>query len=78
MLNTIVTQTHLCRYGSRIRNGGMPVLCDRSEPSARTGALPDSPDGLRPFGLAEGKLRLPEGLNQPDAEIEAWFDRGNG
>ncbi len=73
MINIHEAKTHLSEYAKRIRNGERFILCDRNKPFAEIRPLPSTADGLRPFGLARGKIHLPDDFNEPDPEIDALF-----
>ena len=78
MININEAKTHLSQYAKRIKRGERFILCDRNKPFAEIRPLPDTPDGMRPFGLARGKIRLPDSFNEPDPEIEALFSGAAG
>lgn len=57
------------------RKGHRFILCDRNVPFAELRPLPGGAvSGRRPFGLAKGKLRLPDCFNEPDPAVEALFE----
>ena len=72
-ININEAKTHLSRYAKRIKKGERFILCDRNKPFAEIRPLPTTESGLRPFGLARGKIHLPDDFNEPDPEIEALF-----
>ena len=74
MININEAKTHLSEYSRRIKKGEWFILCDRNKPFAEIRPLALTPEGRRPFGLARGKIDLPENFNEPDAEIEALFE----
>jgi len=76
MININEAKTHLSEYARRIKRGERFILCDRNKPFAEIKPLALTSDGRRPFGLAKGRIHLPEGFNEPDPEIEALFDSG--
>ena len=73
MININEAKTHLSRYARRIKRGERFVLCDRNKAFAEIRPLPTTADGRRPFGLARGRIQVPDDFNQPDPEIEALF-----
>ena len=73
MININEAKTHLSEYARRIKRGERFILCDRNKPFAELRPLPTTTDGLRPFGLARGKIQVPDDFNSPDPEIEALF-----
>ncbi len=73
MININDAKTHLSEYARRVRRGERFVICDRNKPFAELRPLPGGAEGRRPFGLAKGKIRLPEHFNDPDPEIESLF-----
>ena len=77
MININEAKTHLSEYARRIKKGERFILCDRNKPFAEIRPLTLTPEGRRPFGLARGKISLPEGFNEPDPEIEALFNSGD-
>ena len=77
MINTNEAKTHLSEYARRVKKGEHFVLCDRNKAFAEIRPLPDTPDGLRPFGLAKGLVHLPDDFNEPDPDIEALFNGGD-
>lgn len=74
-VNIHEAKTHLSEIARRIRKGERFILCDRNKPFAEIRPLPATPDQRRPFGLARGRIQLPENFNEPDPEIEALFTR---
>ena len=73
MININEAKTHLSEYARRIKKGERFILCDRNKPFAEIRPLALTAEGRRPFGLAKGKIDLPEGFNEPDPEITALF-----
>ena len=73
MININEAKTHLSKYARRVKRGERIVLCDRNRPFAEIRPLPTTEDGRRPFGLARGKIHVPDDFNEPDPEIEALF-----
>jgi len=76
-VNIHEAKTHLSEYARRVKRGERVVLCDRNRPFAEIRPLPSSPEGRRPFGLAKGRIHMPDNFNEPDPEIEAWFAGGH-
>ena len=76
MINIHQAKTHLSEYARRIRKGERFVLCDRNRPFAEIRPLSLTPEGRRPFGLARGRIRLPDNFNDPDPDVEALFSSG--
>lgn len=74
MINIAEAKTHLSKYAQLVKQGERFILCDRNQPFAELRPLSIGGDGLRPFGLAEGVLSVPEGINNPDQEVEQLFD----
>lgn len=72
-ININEAKTHLSRYAKRIKQGERFILCDRNKAFAEIRPLPITEDGLRPFGLAAGKIHLPDDFNESDPEIERLF-----
>ena len=77
MININEAKTHLSEYARRIRRGERFLLCDRNKPFAEIRPLPDTRDALRPFGLAKGRIHLPDDFNEPNADIEDLFGGAN-
>ncbi|UCF99325.1 MAG: hypothetical protein JSV89_07235 [Spirochaetaceae bacterium] len=77
MININEAKTHLSEYARRIKKGERFILCDRNKPFAEIRPLTLTAEGRRPFGLARGKIHLPEGFNEPDLDIEALFSNGD-
>ena len=73
MVNINEAKTHLSEYARRVRRGERIILCDRNVPFAELRRLPVTDEGRRPFGLAKGKLELPDDFNESDPEIEELF-----
>jgi antitoxin (DNA-binding transcriptional repressor) of toxin-antitoxin stability system len=73
MINIHDAKTHLSDYARRVRKGERFILCDRNKPFAEIRPLSLTPDGKRPFGLAKGRIHLPEEFNEPIPEIEDLF-----
>lgn len=73
MININEAKAHLSRYTKRVKAGETIILCERNKPIAEIRPLSVDASGLRPFGLAKGKLTLPGDFNEPDEEIEALF-----
>ena len=73
MININEAKTHLSKYARRVRRGEVIILCSRNRPFAEIRPLPSASYARRPFGLARGRLGLPDDLNAPDAEVEALF-----
>jgi antitoxin (DNA-binding transcriptional repressor) of toxin-antitoxin stability system len=76
MINIHEAKTHLSEYARRVKRGQRIVLCDRNKPFAEIRPLATTPGGRRPFGLARGRLHVPDGFNEPDPDIEAMFSGG--
>jgi antitoxin (DNA-binding transcriptional repressor) of toxin-antitoxin stability system len=73
IININEAKTHLSKYARMVKKGAHIVLCDRNRPFAEIRPLPVGRTGRRPFGLAQGKLHLPDDFNTPDPEIERLF-----
>ncbi|MEI6809720.1 MAG: type II toxin-antitoxin system Phd/YefM family antitoxin [bacterium] len=76
MININEAKTHLSEYARRVKSGQRIVLCDRNKPFAEIRPLASTPEGRRPFGLARGRITVPDNFNDPDPEIEALFSGG--
>ena len=76
MINIHEAKTHLSEYARLVKKGQRFVLCDRNKPFAEIRPLATTSQGRRPFGLAKGRIHVPEQFNEPDPEIEAWFSGG--
>jgi len=72
MINIGQAKARLSEYARRVKNGERFILCDRNKPFAEIRPLQEG--GRRPFGLARGRIRLPEDFNAPDPEIERLFE----
>jgi len=72
MININEAKAHLSKYARMVKRGGRVILCDRNRPFAEIRPL-SQPGVRRPFGLARGKIRLPDDFNAPDAEVERLF-----
>ncbi len=72
-VNIHEAKTHLSEIARRIKKGERFILCDRNRPFAEIRPLPATSDQRRPFGLARGKIQLPEDFNETDPEVEALF-----
>ena len=73
MANINEVKTHLSEYARRVKRGERIILCDRNKPFAEIRPLPLDNEGRRPFGLARGRLVVPDDFNEPDPEVEALF-----
>jgi len=78
MINIYEAKAHLSEYARRIKKGERFILCDRNKPFAEIRPLRLTPEGRRPFGLARGKMHVPEEFNTPDPELESLFSTGSG
>ena len=78
MININEAKAHLSEYARRIKKGERFILCDRNKPFAEIRPLPLTSEGRRPFGLAQGKLRIPDGFDLPDPELEELFYPDSG
>lgn len=76
MININEAKAHLSEYARRVKGGERIILCDRNKPFAEIRPLRLSPEGRRPFGLARGRIDVPESFNDADLEIEALFGGG--
>jgi antitoxin (DNA-binding transcriptional repressor) of toxin-antitoxin stability system len=76
-ININEAKTHLSEYARRIKKGERFILCDRNKPFAEIRPLALTSEGKRPFGLARGRIHLPDEFNQPDPEVEALFGSAN-
>jgi len=72
-ININEAKTHLSKYARRVKKGERFILCDRNKPFAEIRPLRLTDEGRRPFGLAAGRIHLPEDFNEPDSEIETLF-----
>lgn len=72
LINIGEAKARLSEYARRVKNGERFILCDRNKPFAEIRPL--TAGGRRPFGLARGKIRLPDRFNEPDPEIERLFE----
>ena len=57
----------------RVRKGERFILCDRNKPFAELRPLRTDSSGRRPFGLAHGRIHVPDDFNEPLPEVEALF-----
>ncbi len=73
MINIAEAKAHLSKYARRVKRGERIILCDRNKPFAELRPLAGPVDSLRPFGLARGKVHLPDDFNEPDSSIDALF-----
>jgi antitoxin (DNA-binding transcriptional repressor) of toxin-antitoxin stability system len=73
MVNMREAKAHLSAYARRVRKGERIILCDRNKPFAEIVRLKQTPGGKRPFGLAEGRIQVPDDFNEPWPEIERLF-----
>jgi len=73
MVNINEAKTHLSEYARRVRRGERIIICDRNKPFAELRALRVTAEGRRPFGLAKGRISLPDDFNEGDEEIDALF-----
>ncbi len=74
MININEAKARLSEYARRVQKGEVIILCNRNKPFAEIRRLePAGESANRPFGLAKGKLDLPEDFNAPDPEIEVLF-----
>ena len=78
MININEAKAHLSEYARRIKKGERFILCDRNKPFAEIRPLRLTPEGRRPFGLARGKMHVPEEFHTPDPELEGLFSTGSG
>jgi antitoxin (DNA-binding transcriptional repressor) of toxin-antitoxin stability system len=78
MININEAKAHLSEYARRIKKGERFILGDRNKPFAEIRPLRLTPEGRRPFGLARGKMHVPEEFNTPDPELEGLFSTGSG
>lgn len=76
MININEAKTHFSEYARRVKRGERIILCDRNKPFAEMRPLPITEDGRRPFGLARGRIALPDDFNEPDPDVEALFGDG--
>ena len=72
MINIGEAKARLSEYARRVKNGERFIICNRNKPFAELRPLPQT--GERPFGLARGRIRLPDDFNAPDPEIERLFE----
>lgn len=72
MININEAKTHLSRYAKRVRQGETIILCDRNRPFAEIRALAAPLRQRRPFGLAKGRMTVPDDFNQPDPLIRQY------
>jgi antitoxin (DNA-binding transcriptional repressor) of toxin-antitoxin stability system len=73
MINIHEAKTHLSRFAARVRKGERFILCDRNKPFAELRPLRTDASGRRPFGLARGRIHVPDDFNEPLPEIEELF-----
>lgn len=74
MININEAKARLSEYARRVQKGEIIILCNRNKPFAEIRPIETEREGgSRPFGLAKGRLHLPEDFNTPDPEIEALF-----
>ena len=76
LVNIGQAKAHLSEYARRVKKGDRIILCDRNKPFAEIRRLGLSPNGRRPFGLAQGHLKVPDSFNDPDADSENLFETG--
>ena len=74
MINISQAKAHLSAYARLIKKGHRFILCDRNKAFAEIRPLPAAGGALRPFGLAAGRLTVPDDFNAPDPDIEALFN----
>jgi prevent-host-death family protein len=73
MINISEAKAHFSEYARRVKHGERIILCDRNKPFAELRPLRLTDEGRRPFGLARGRLRVPNDFNESDPEIEELF-----
>ncbi len=74
MINIHEAKARLSEYARRVQQGETIILCHRNKPFAEIRPLTPGPETApRPFGLAKGKLHLPDDFNAPDPDIESLF-----
>jgi len=74
MININEAKARLSEYARRVQKGEIIILCNRNKPFAEIRPIETEREGAsRPFGLAKGKLHLPDDFNAADPEIEALF-----
>ena len=73
MINLNEAKARLSKYARMVKQGQTIILCDRNRPFAELRPLPKRSPARRPFGLAKGRVSLPDDFNDPDPEIEALF-----
>ena len=76
MINIHEAKTHLSEYARRVKRGQRIVLCDRNKPFAEIRPLTVTAEGRRPFGLAKGRIHVPDDFNEPDPDMESLFSGG--
>lgn len=74
MINIHEAKTHLSAYARRVKRGERIILCDRNKPFAEIRPLRLTAAGRRPFGLAKGRLAVPDDFNEPDPRLAALFE----
>lgn len=74
MINISQAKAHLSAYARQIKKGHRFILCDRNKAFAEIRPLAGARGGQRPFGLAAGRLAVPDDFNAPDPDIEALFE----
>ena len=72
MINISEAKAHRFRSVRMVKKGSRIILCDRNRPFAEIRPLPQT-GAPRPFGLARGKIHLPDDLNVPDPDVERLF-----
>lgn len=72
IINISQAKAHLSAYARLIKKGHRFILCDRNKAFAEIRPLPEGTE--RPFGLAMGRLVVPDDFNAPDPGIEALFE----
>jgi len=73
-ININEAKTHLSKFARRVKKGERFILCDRNKPFAEIRPLQLTSEGRRPFGMAAGKIHLPDNFNAPDREVERLFE----
>jgi len=74
MVNISEAKARLSKYARMVKRGHCVILCDRNRPFAEIRPLPLTGRGRRPFGLARGKIHLPDDFNASDPEIGKLFE----
>ena len=77
-LNIHEAKTHLSKHLARLKQGEIIVLCEHNMPIAKIRPLPTARTKPRPFGLAQGTVRIASGFSDPLPDELLDFFEGKG